>query len=149
MWMCILYDSVLYFINASIYTSIYEALRKKKGREPGTPKGEEEGDITEIVDVKKYNKNTNFMDAVYLGAIQVAIKYANWSVPVNLSGVKMQLMTEDEAKKFLVDIVGLTAIDMIMGKRFSVNRLIRRSVSILAGCYERKMILGKPCTCQY
>lgn len=169
---CIVIDSLFYFINLNILkaTGIF-----KKGKMMGIKGNDEEigGGVAEDIpitgtvsrglnSVERKVKNMSNHEIVetlkYMGVeavlkMAVGQKAVAW-VGRNVKGIEyldasnynMRLLSAEEVNKILLHTVSLSLIDLILGDKMSLRKVIKRVLAQLPIPYEKSLV-GYQCPC--
>lgn len=165
MYTCILTNGVLYFVNLNILRKI--GFLKGTGSESGgiidtVPiAGQVSEQLSKVSDSIKKMSNSDVLEAIKLMGVEFFLstewgsKSVSWTSStigqknldaVDMTKYQMTLISGSEMNRILVNIVGLTALDFLLGSKLSAKRAIRRLICQAPIEYEKSLI-GYQCPC--
>jgi hypothetical protein len=164
MYTCVLVDGIVYFVNLTIL--------RKAGifkKHVSTDGGVIESvpvvrDISNAIDNVAYNieqmTNSDFLDALKLVSVELIMKTALASKAILWSGAQlgnttsyldarnyqMKLLSGDQINKILLNTLGMSILDFLIGEKQSLKRVSKRIIAQLPIEYEKQLV-GYKCPC--
>lgn len=171
MYTCIIYDGILYFINLSILRKLFKIAKISKL----SPESDAAGGIIEKVpivnkvsesihdignNIKKMS-NHEVLDSIKLMGVEFflktdfGIRSLHWSSEklgknftdiVDMRRYNMTLISGNDVNKILINVVGMTVLDLLTDTKLSAKKSIMRILAQLPIPKERELI-GYSCPC--
>jgi hypothetical protein len=165
MYTCVIVDGILYFINLTILKKI--GFMKKTEEVSGGVSDSVPGVNAVAHAVEKVEKSikkmggSDVLDAIKLMGVELFLK-SEWGIKstawtsakiggdnlknLDMNNYEMTLISGNDLNKILIDVVGLTVIDILAGSKLSMKRTIRRLLA-LAPIPKEKELIGYQCPC--
>ncbi len=158
MYYCLLLEGSLYFVNYSVLRRFGILGKKHELKHDKGIEGAIEKQIEKIENiappVKRLIKSKDLVEALKFSLVTFSLK----SMPQNMaydslvnqlskvSNSTAQFVDSAIALKILMTVLGMSLVDLLLGHRMSLNKTLKRALSIYAIDFERKM-LKLPCPC--